>query len=594
MKSTIYLLFVFFPISHFFGQISYPISEKVKFKIDSAYNSLLKQNKVTGASIAIVDNGEIVYATGYGFSDLANNSKANENTIYRIGSCSKSFTALGILQLQQQGVLNISEPITDHLKELQLKSRYNDSNNFIIEEMLSHTSGFPSDFWNGFFCDTPPNENWVISQLNKTETAQPRMLNFAYSNIAYGVLGELIARKSNLKYEDYLSESIFKPLEMQSSFVYANAENSKNFSKAYLKGKEFKEPTIRDAAAGLVHSSVLDMANYLKMYLDNGKFEGNAIIDSALLQEMYKDRLANTVLNSNMKYGLGFMIEDYFLSKEKDTVPVTIISHGGDTYAYHADFGFIPESNVGVVVLTNSETGPSMNDATKLLKYYLDFEYSQKLISPEKIDAKKVDKIILENIANQQEIKGDYNLGQAVLNVKKPTKIKFKQGPITLKLKSKDKELARYNLYAVLLGIPIKIKNQEFQFSKIDGKIYVRAVNSKKGQLQYLGIKSSETSKLTTKWTEKLGLYSSTNDVYKCEGCTMMNMESATLNISFKNNYFVVELKGKSSDSKSKMYFDCLDETTLSCGGLGRGMTEKIKVLENGNLFFQGFEFKKN
>lgn len=577
-----------------FGQNSNSISEKIKFKIDSAYNSLIKQNKVVGASIAIVDNGEIVYATGYGFSDLANKTKANENTIYRIGSCSKSFTALGILQLQQQGKLNITEPITNHLTELHLKSSYNDSNNFIIEEMMSHTSGFPSDFWNGFFCDTPPDEKWVISQLNKTETAQPRKLNFAYSNIAYGVLGELIARKSKLKYEDFLSESIFKPLEMQSSFVYENAENSKNLSKAYLKGKEFNEPSIRDAAAGLVHSSVLDMANYLKMYLDNGNYNGSSIIDSALLQEMYKDRLANTVLNSNIKYGLGFMIEDYFLSKEKDTVPVTIISHGGDTYAFHADFGFIPESNVGVVVLTNSETGPSMNDATKLLKFYLDFAYSQKLISSEKIETEKIDKIILENIANQQEIKGDYNLGQAILKVKKPTKIKFKQGPITLKLKSKDKELARYNLYAVLIGIPIKIKNQEFQFSKIEGKIYVRAVNSQKGQFQYIGVKSSEPSKLTTKWAEKLGSYTSTNDVYKCKGCTMMNMESATLKISFKNNYFVVELAGKSSDTKAKMYFDCLDETTLSCGGIGRGMTEKIKVLENGNLFYQGFEFKKN
>ncbi|NCA21870.1 MAG: class A beta-lactamase-related serine hydrolase [Crocinitomicaceae bacterium] len=570
------------------------MSKKIKFKIDSAYNSLIKQNKVVGSSIAIVDNGEIVYATGYGFSDLANKTKANENTIYRIGSCSKSFTALGILQLQQQGKLNITEPITNHLTELQLRSRYNDSNNFIIEEMLSHTSGFPSDFWNGFFCDTPPDEKWVISQLNKTETAQPRKLNFAYSNIAYGVLGELIARKSNLKYEDYLSESIFKPLEMQSSFVYENAENSKNLSKAYLKGKEFNEPLIRDAAAGLIHSSALDMANYLKMFLDNGKFDGNSIIDSSLLQEMYKDRLEKTVLNSNIKYGLGLMIEDYFLSKEKDTVPVTIISHGGDTYAYHADFGFIPESKVGVVVLTNTETGPSMNDATKLLKFYLDFAYSQNLISSEKIETEKVDKIILENIANQQEIKGDFNLGQAILKVKNSTKIKFKQGPITLKLKSKDKELARYNLYAVLLGIPIKIKNQEFQFSKIEGKIYVRAVNSKKGQFQYIGVKSNEPTQLTSKWAEKLGSYSSTNDVYKCEGCTMMNMESATLNIAFKNNYFVVELKGKSSDSKSKMYFDCLDETTLSCGGIGRGMTEKIKVLENGNLFYQGFEFKKN
>ena len=405
LKIVTSLLFIGF-CQFTFSQDLYPITDNVRQKIDSVYKGLIKKNKVMGASIAIVDKGQIVYATGYGFSDILEDKKADENTIYRVGSISKSFTSLSLMQLQQEGKLSISESIKKHLPEFQLKSRYLDSNQFVIADMLSHTAGIPSDFWNGFFCDSPPDQKWVINQLNKTETAHPSQLNFAYSNIAYGVLGELVARKSGLSYEAYLQEHIFKPLEMKSSFVYPTAELAKNFSKGYIKGKEMNEPTIRDAGAGLVHCSVLDMANYLQLFLNKGNFKGQSIIDSTLLQEMYKDRLAKIELNGNFKYGLGLFIEDHYLKTKKDTVPVTIISHGGDTYAYHADFGFIPELNVGVVVLTNSETGTFMNDATDLLSHYLKFTYSQKLLAPAKVETNFVENRISKNLANQSEIIG--------------------------------------------------------------------------------------------------------------------------------------------------------------------------------------------
>lgn len=575
------------------SQDYYPITDNVRQKIDSVYKGLIKKNKVIGASIAIVDKGHIVYATGYGFSNILEDKKADENTIYRVGSISKSFTALSLMQLQQEGKLSINESIKMHLPEFQLKSRYLDSNQFVISDMLSHTAGIPSDFWNGFFCDSPPNQNWVINQLNKTETAHPSQLNFAYSNIAYGVLGELVARKSELSYEAYLQKNIFKPLEMHLSFVYPTAELEKNFSKGYIKGKEFNEPTIRDAGAGLIHSSVLDMANYIQLFLNKGIFKGKTLIDSTLLQEMFQNRLANLELNGNFKYGLGLFIEDYYLKTKNDTVPVTIISHGGDTYAYHADFGFIPELHVGVVVLTNSETGTSMNDATDLLNHYLKFTYSQKLISPMKVESNLVENRISKNIAKQTEIIGKYNLGITHFEVKNPKKVKFKQGPITIRLKAKDEYLARYSVAAMLLGVPIKIPNQEFQFSNINGEIYARGVDTKKGSLQFMGLKNFSASAIDL-WQSKIGTYSAVGDLFDCKDCEIMNLEKASLKLTEKEGLIYVELEGKSPDSKFKLYFDALDETTLSGGGLGRGMTEKIKVLANGNLFYQGFEFKKD
>ena len=122
LKLVTSLLFIGF--CHFtFSQDLYPITDNVRQKIDSVYKGLIKKNKVMGASIAIVDKGQIVYATGYGFSDILEDKKADENTIYRVGSISKSFTALSLMQLQQEGKLSINESIKKHLPDFQLKSR---------------------------------------------------------------------------------------------------------------------------------------------------------------------------------------------------------------------------------------------------------------------------------------------------------------------------------------------------------------------------------------------------------------------------------------------------------------------------------------
>ena len=234
-----------------------------------------------------------------------------------------------------------------------------------------------------------------------------------------------------------------------------------------------------------------------------------------------------------------------------------------------------------------------MNDATDLLSHYLKFTYSQKLLSPAKIETDFVENRISKNLANQSEIIGKYNLGAAHFEVKNPKKIKFKQGPITLRLKAKDNQLARYSVAIVALGIPIKIPNQEIQFANINGEIYARGVDTKKGSLQFMGMKNYAPSAIES-WKDKLGTYTAVGDLFDCKDCEIMNLEKANLELTEKEGLIYVELKGKSTDSKFKLYFDALDDKTLAGGGLGRGMTEKIKVLSNGNLFYQGFEFKKD
>lgn len=569
------------------------LGNRVKEVIDSTYKALIKKYKVVGSSIAIVDNGNIVYATGYGFSDRENKIAASEKTVYRIGSCTKSFTALSILQLQQKGKLAIKNSVRDYLPELKIKSRYNDNNELYINEMMSHVSGLPGDILNGFFCDAPPTIAWEIEELNKQTTASPRRYKHAYSNVAYGLLGEVIARTSKSSYSEYVKENIFKPLNMTSSFIDYDEELGKKFSKAYISNKRIKEPLIRDAAAGLIHSSVEDMANYVSMFLKNGTFNNTSILNPESIKLMEQNQIDDIYLSNKESWGYGLYSAKVLAKKEKDSSVVTLIGHAGDTYAFHSDFGFIPELNIGVVVLTNTDNGARMRSAAKLLKIYakeamgkvLNYDYNEPTSAA--VDANK------GNNCSRIERLGTYNFGEFVMRVKNPKKIKFKQGPATVVLTEKKNDSNFYSVKAKLFGvIPFKVKGQAFRFAKKENTIYCKGVSTKSGNEDFIGVKSSPMS-IPDNWKVAFGKYEAASKVYACTNCNFMNPDGMKVKLGESKGILYLETTGKTPDLNGKTYFDVQTNDLAKSGGIGRGTGETLRILENGNLYYSGFEFKK-
>ena len=577
------------------SQSNFKIDNRTKFVIDSTYNKLIKKHKVIGASIAIVDNNEIVYATGYGFSDREKLLKADEKTVYRIGCINKSFTALSIMQLQDKKIIDINNSIKKYLPELKIESRFNDNNQIYIKDILSHTSGLPSDVLNGFFCDSPPKITWLIEELNKQTTICPRQFLKAYSNVGYGLLGEMIARVSNLSYSNYVKENIFKQLQMTSSYIENDEQLNTNFSKAYLKNKVIKEPLIRDQAAGLIHSNVMDMSNYLKMYLNNGSFNSNKIISNEALIEMEKNQLDSVLLSGGANWGYGLYSQKALIKKDNDSMIVTIIGHGGDTYAFHADFAFIKELNIGVVILTNTDNGVEMNDANKLLKQYIELTKVKKVtLNYTKTDTLKnqlINKI--EENCSESEIKGKYNFGNFLMNVDNTKNIKFKQGSATIKLSQSKLNTNAYNLKAYLFHIvPIKIKGQEIQFVKFNNTIYIKQVNQKSKKAIYAANKSAVIP-IPNNWKSHFGNYKIVNNYFACLNCPYGNAEGMKLALIEKDGFIFIKTKGKTPDTNNDLYLNMLSENTAVTGGIGRGTGETVRILENGNIYYSGFEFSK-
>ncbi|MBL7901988.1 MAG: beta-lactamase family protein [Bacteroidia bacterium] len=568
------------------------VSARTKKVLDSTYTSIIKKYKAVGLSLAIVDSGQIVYSMGYGFSDKENQTPATDSTIYRIGSCSKSFTSLSILQLHEKNKLNIEHSVKQYLPELKIKSRFNDNNQIYIKDMMCHVSGLPCDVTNGFFCDAPPDMNWLIAELNKQTTISPRRYKHAYSNSAYGLLGEVIARLGKTTYSNYVKQNIFLPLNMHSSYIVEDSLLSKRYAKGYVNKKQIKEPLIRDQAAGLIHSTVLDMSNYLLMYLNKGEHKSGYILSPDGIDEMMKNQIADITLPDQDAWGYGLYTKRAQIKKGQDSSLINIVQHAGDTYAYHADFGFIPELQVGVVVLTNSDKGASIRSANKLLKIYLKEARGIKLNTNYKVPLDS-GALAMKKTTGPEDIKGIYNLNQFLIKVKSTKKIKFKQGPVMVVLNQKKEDPAKYKLKAVLLGIiSIKIKDQLFTFENKAGNTYAKVILTANNGEEYLAYKE-EPKPIPMTWKNAYGKYKLANKAYPCTNCPYGNPEGLKMTLKEEDGYIVLITKAKSPDMQGKCYLEVIDDKLLVTGGIGRNTGETVRVLENGNIYYSGFEFAK-
>ncbi|MFK7772211.1 MAG: serine hydrolase domain-containing protein [Saprospiraceae bacterium] len=567
---------------------------ETKEKIDKKYISLLKKAKVAGASIAIVDNGEIVYSMGYGFSDKANGIKANDQTIYGIASCTKTFTALSIMQLHEQGKLDINNSVKEYLPEFTMTNRFDPQDRIFINDMLTHTSGIPSDVMNGIMGDQPTSPDWLIRELNKQSTISSRRYHQAYSNAAYAVLGETVAKVGETKsYPEYLRQNIFGPLKMTSSHIDYDPVLAKKYSKGYLKKKEYQQPVIRDKPAGGIRSNVLDMANFIQMLIDRGKFGDIQIISPTSIIEMETNRSSDNLLpvEGIAGYGYGLGIHNIFVVEGQDSTMARSIGHNGNELVFHANYKYIPELKVGVVILTNTDKGPRIYNGTSLLDLYLQEEKGITLEFDKRINDQELKKAALEEAVSFADYQGFYVVPGAIIKVDQEKKVKFKVEKTKIVLKKK-KDANQYSFTAKLLGfIPIKIKDVKGNFVKFKDQIYFKV--SENGQGQYMGIKINPTP-ISKKWKNGFGKYERTGEKFSCSTCkALTNFDNLKIKISEENGFVLLETLGKSIAANQRYYLNLLSENNAVTHGIGRNSGITVKILENGNIYFDGFEFMK-
>jgi CubicO group peptidase (beta-lactamase class C family) len=315
----------------------------------------MEKNKVAGMSIALVYGDSIIWVEGLGYKDLGNKIKATPEDQYLLGSITKTFTGIGVMQLQQNRKLNIDDPFKKYLPEFNIKMLSGNINDIKIRQMMTHHSGIPSDILPNMFTKNPEDMNKIIDQVNKDYTCLPPDKFLAYSNVAVSLLGSMIEKVSGVKYMDYITINIFTPLGMKSSgfFTADNKPEGVRFAYDY-KGNPAEELPTSLLPAGAVYSNVLDIAKYIEGLINFGKFHNKRFIDSTELCKMFEVQNEDVPLDLNDKIGLS-----WFILNNNDAGK--IFEHGGGTLSHRSMLAIAPGSKLGIIILSNSCNSSNFN-----------------------------------------------------------------------------------------------------------------------------------------------------------------------------------------------------------------------------------------
>jgi CubicO group peptidase (beta-lactamase class C family) len=376
MKPNTWIAFLFISFTVAFlndNSVAQPLST---VQIDSLVARTMKAFEVPGIAVAIIQDNRIIHAKGYGVRSLNSKGKVDANTLFGIASNSKAFTtaALGILVDERK--LNWDDKVIDFIPEFRLYSPYV-TEEFTIRDLLTHRSGL--GLGAGDLMIFPGNNNFtkndIIHNLRYLKPVSGFRTKFDYDNLLYIVAGEVVARVSGMSWDDFIEKRIMKPLNMNSSASnYNRLKDKSNVIDPHAPVNGVVQVVNRDFsencdAAGGIYSNLTDMCSWVMMQLNNGKYgESN---DKQLFSKSVHDMMwspqtiiqvgDSTDYNTHFgSYGLGWFISDARGFKQ--------ISHTGGLAGIVTQVTLIPELQLGIIVLTNQQSGAAFTSITNTIK----------------------------------------------------------------------------------------------------------------------------------------------------------------------------------------------------------------------------------
>ncbi|HEY0762668.1 MAG TPA: serine hydrolase domain-containing protein [Pyrinomonadaceae bacterium] len=327
----------------------------------------IKQADIAGATIAVVKDGKLLFAKGYGYSDVKNNKPVSaQDTLFRPGSISKLFTWTAIMQLYEQGKLDLDRDINEYL-DYKIPDAFGKP--ITLKNVMTHTPGFEEQVKDLITQNSgAPNLGQYLKTHIPTRIYPPGTVP-AYSNYATSVAGYIVERVSGKPFDQYVAENIFKPLNMtHSSFTQPLPANLAPFmSNGYRLGsgdpQEFE--IVNPFPAGSLSSSATDMAQFMIAHLQDGQLGGAQILKPETARLMHSRLFALDDAANAMCY--GFYEESHNGHR--------IIGHGGDTVFFHSDLHLVLDQKVGFFVSYNSGGRSDSSGRTNLWQAFLDRYY---------------------------------------------------------------------------------------------------------------------------------------------------------------------------------------------------------------------------
>lgn len=365
--------------------------------MDGVIETHLRDKHIAGATVCVVKNGKILLAKGYGFSNVKKQTPviAGE-TLFRIGSISKLFVWTSVMQLVQQGKLDLNADINKYLKDFQIPYTYKEP--ITLKHLMTHTPGF-EDLVIGLFAKDSSNVKRLGEILSKEIPGRVRPAGevASYSNHGTGMAAYIVEQVSGMNWLDYVEKSITTPLAMTSTTfrqpVPFRLKSSLSKGYTYVNGEFVEKPFeyVPIAPVGAASTTAVDMANFMRAHLQFGFFEGVHILDSATSTLMQSAGFRHSPNVNPMRY--GFM--DMSQNGEE------VIGHGGDTFWFHSNMALLRAHNTGLFISFNSEKGGGTY--SEVLEAFMDRYF------PEKNPLKPIITVPIEEL---QKFAGEYRVNR--------------------------------------------------------------------------------------------------------------------------------------------------------------------------------------
>jgi len=342
---------------------AFPVVEKMVQKYAA-------DNHFPGYSFGIVLDGKLVFTTSGGYTNLQTKAPATSKSMFRIASMSKSFTAMAIVKLRDEGKLNLDDKASKYIPELKNQGLTTDAAPITIRDLLTHSAGFPEDNpWGDRQLEKSSQE--LLALIKKgIHFSTATGLSYEYSNLGFTMLGYIIEKVSGKNYGTYINENIWKPLNMEASWEFSSIDDAKlAHGYRWINNNWEEEPLLHDGiygAMGGMITSVASFSKYASLHLDawppRNNIETGPVKRSSIREMHQPSRFIG--LNASYKYPSGRACATtaaygYGLSWLKDCTGRTSIAHSGGLPGFGSNWRILPEYGLGVILLANVTYAPT-------------------------------------------------------------------------------------------------------------------------------------------------------------------------------------------------------------------------------------------
>jgi CubicO group peptidase (beta-lactamase class C family) len=322
-----------------------------------------------GLTVAMVYDQELIWAAGFGQADVAQQQPATPQTIYRIASITKLFTATAVLQLRDAGKLQLDDPVSKHLPWFNIQNPYADTPPITLRHLLTHTAGLPREaafpYWND---SNFPSIEEIQAKLPEQTTVLPTEKQWKYSNLGLSLAGAVVTAVSGQPYAEYVDTYILKPLGMADTFVSTIDPQHPQLALGYGRRMPDNSRSLSPftdtqglTPAANIATTVLDLAKFAMFQFRDEPVDGAQILRGSTLREM--QRIHWLEPNWQAGWGLGFRIQRL---KGK-----TYIGHGGAVLGYRTQLRICPTDKTAVIVFTNSDDGDPLMYVEKAYEWVI-------------------------------------------------------------------------------------------------------------------------------------------------------------------------------------------------------------------------------